>query len=68
MQSTLLLSAALATNVKVFAKSFRQRIKYCIFDALTKAFCIIFGWCQDIADKRAFLNDRTKRFTHPSMD
>jgi hypothetical protein len=61
MQSMLLLSAALATNVKVFAKSFRSCIRNDIIDAATKAFCVILSCGLDIADKRSFSSHQIKR-------
>jgi hypothetical protein len=64
----MLLSATSAANVKVFAKSFRQRIKYYIFDALTKAFCVILLCGPDIADKRAFRGLETSEFNTSSTD
>ena len=54
MPSTLAFVSNIGHNIQLFAKSFRQCIRNCIFDALTKAFFVIFPCGREIADKSAF--------------
>jgi len=61
-----LLSASLAANVKVFAKSFHQRIRYYIFDALMKAFCVIFCAAQILLTNVHFRALETSQFNTSS--
>jgi hypothetical protein len=66
MPSTLAFVSNIGHNIQLFAKSFRQCIRNCIFDALTKAFFVIFAWGREIADKRAFRAIETSKFTTSS--